>query len=509
MKRATKKTGRTFRTNVKDEEQRQELKRIGKHPLKKSPRGQIVETQLKPDLYKRPYGLLEGAGISSYGLTPGQAWAAWDAYRRDVAAEKREAKNTPEKKPKKKEKYPKGTVGYEVLHGPIEARERYMKTLSPADRAEMQKELDKQKHPPEKVKKPTKQAGKHNPKTRAKGTGRKLTAPASAVKAMKKVPVKKEEGRYFTSKQYDISEDAARYAKEMTSFFDYKDGSATAEYRAEVASFDEKVNKLFERYKNNDTLTEADRERALRIAESYSRRLAASTNKINRIEGRYPSWFIAGPANYNVKRHERKMSALDAAYKERPEEKEYLRKIQGILSNRAIASGDENAAGKLQKKLKDLEAEQERDKAMNAYFRKHKTIVGFEGISEREAKAWQEKHDSGDYFARVPVYPWQLSNRNAEMRRLKERIATLEKEKTAGTRSHTYAGLPGLEVVENTENMRIQLKFDGKPDEATRATLKGNGFRWSPSEGAWQRQLNNNGRYAAENVLKKLKGKDK
>lgn len=163
MKRATKKTGRTFRTNVKDEEQRQELKRIGKHPLKKSPRGQTVEIRLKPDLYKRPYGLLEGAGISSYGLTPGQAWAAWDAYRRDVAAMKREEKNTP--KPKEKEKYPKGTVGYEVLHGPIEARERYMKTLSPADRAEMQKELDKQKQTPAKAKKP---AGKK--KTVASGT---------------------------------------------------------------------------------------------------------------------------------------------------------------------------------------------------------------------------------------------------------------------------------------------------------------------------------------------------
>lgn len=513
MKRATKKTGRTFRTNVKDEEQRQELKRIGRHPLKKSPRGQTVEIRLKPDLHKRPYGLLEGAGISSDGLTPGQAWAAWDAYRRDVAAMKREAKNALAKaKPKAaKEKYPERTVRELILHGTTEERERYMKTLSPADRAKMQKELDKQKQPPAKAEKPTKQAEKRNSKVRAKakGTGRKLTAPASAVKAMKKMPVKKEEGRYFTSKRYDISEDAAARAKEMTSFFDYKQGSATAGYRAEVASFDEKVNKLFEKYKNNDSLTEADRERALRIAERYSKKLAESTNKINEIEGRYPSWFIAGPAKYNVGRHEKKMSALDKAYKERPEEKEYLQRIQGILSNRAIASGDENAAGKLQKKLKDLEAEQERDKEMNAYFRKHKTIVGFEGISEREAKAWQEKHDSGDYFARVPVYPWQLSNRNAEMRRLKERIATLEKEKNAGTRSHTYAGLPGLEVVENTENMRIQLKFDGKPDEATRATLKGNGFRWSPKEGAWQRQLNNNGRYAAKNVLQKLKDKDK
>lgn len=457
MKRAMKKTGRTFRTNVKNEEQRQELKRIGKHPLKKSPRGQTVEIRLKPDLYKRPYGLLEGAGIMTSGMTPREAWGEWNAYRRDVAAMKREEKEKAKKN-------------------------------APA---------------------PAAKAGKRNPKNRSKGTGRKLTAPASAVKLIKKVPVKKEEGRYFTSKRYDISEDAARQAKEMTSFFDYKQGSATAGYRAEVESFDEKVNKLFERYKNNDTLTEADRERAMRIAESYSRRLAEATNKINEIEGRYPSWFIAGPAKYNTRKHERKMSALDKAFSDRPSEEEYLRRIQGILSNRAIASGDENAAGKLQKKLKDLEAEQERDKEMNAYFRKNKTIVGFEGISEREAKAWQAKHDSGDYFSRTPAPAWQLQNRNAEIRRVKERIAALEKEKTAGTRTHTYEGLPGLEVVENTENMRIQLKFDGKPDEETRATLKGNGFRWSPKEGAWQRQLNNNGRYAAKNVLQKLKDEGK
>ena len=507
MKRAkTRRTGKTFK--VKDEEQKREIARPGtRKRVKKSPEPRGTGVRIKPDLHKRPYGLLESVGIYADGLTPGQAWATWDAYRRDVAATKREAKSAPAKKqnPKAAKGKTAGTVRDLILHGTIEEREHYMKTLSPSDRAKMQRELDEQKTTSEKAKK---SAGKRAVQVRAKSKAKKLTVPVPAAKAITRKPAAGKK-LFFRSKQYAINEDAARQAKEMTSFLDYKKGSATAGYRAEVASFDEKVNKLFERYKNNDTLTEADRERAMRIAESYSRRLAESTNKINEIEGRYPSWFIAGPAKYNTRKHERKMSALDAAYKERPEEKEYLRKIQGILSNRAIASGDENAAGKLQKKLKDLEAEQERDKEMNAYFRKHKTLVGYKGVSEKAARAWQEKHDSGDYFARVPVYPWQLQNRNAEIRRVKERIAALEKEKTAGTRTHTYEGLPGLEVVENAENMRIQLKFDGKPDEETRATLKGNGFRWSPKEGAWQRQLNNNGRYAAKNVLQKLKDKDK
>ena len=62
----------------------------------------------------------------------------------------------------------------------------------------------------------------------------------------------------------------------------------------------------------------------------------------------------------------------------------------------------------------------------------------------------------------------------------------------------------GLKVVENAEAMRIQLIFDGKPDADVRAVLKENGFRWAPSQNAWQRQLNGNGKAAASNVIQKL-----
>lgn len=58
------------------------------------------------------------------------------------------------------------------------------------------------------------------------------------------------------------------------------------------------------------------------------------------------------------------------------------------------------------------------------------------------------------------------------------------------------------EVVRNKEVMRLQLIFDGKPEEETRNRLKSNGFRWAPSVGAWQRLLNNNAEYA----LKRIKG---
>ena len=52
----------------------------------------------------------------------------------------------------------------------------------------------------------------------------------------------------------------------------------------------------------------------------------------------------------------------------------------------------------------------------------------------------------------------------------------------------------------NSEENRLQILFDEKPDEQKRSALKGNGFKWSPSQGAWQRQLNDNAIYAASRM---------
>ena len=66
-------------------------------------------------------------------------------------------------------------------------------------------------------------------------------------------------------------------------------------------------------------------------------------------------------------------------------------------------------------------------------------------------------------------------------------------------------GKPGFDRYENgcTEHEdcnRLQIFFDGKPDEGAREELKANGFRWAPSVGAWQRQLNMNAYRAAEHI---------
>lgn len=173
----------------------------------------------------------------------------------------------------------------------------------------------------------------------------------------------------------------------------------------------------------------------------------------------------------------------------------------------------------MQKKYDDLKAELENGKAMNAYFRKNKTLVGFPGITEESAKAFDAKNASGDYFARQPFMAYRLQNGNAELRRIQGRLDQIKKmqseaeaakanpEAAKAATAAKYPQVEGVEVQENAEEMRVQLRFPGKPDDETRTLLKSYGFRWSPTQGAWQRQLNGNGTYAAKQVMQTLANK--
>lgn len=69
---------------------------------------------------------------------------------------------------------------------------------------------------------------------------------------------------------------------------------------------------------------------------------------------------------------------------------------------------------------------------------------------------------------------------------------------------HKEAEVGGIRVVENTAVDRLQIIFPDKPSDEERAMLKARGFKWAPSMGAWQRQLTNNARYAAEGILKRI-----
>jgi hypothetical protein len=69
---------------------------------------------------------------------------------------------------------------------------------------------------------------------------------------------------------------------------------------------------------------------------------------------------------------------------------------------------------------------------------------------------------------------------------------------------HRTLEFDGVKLVQNTTLNRVQIVFDGKPGVEAIALLKASAFRWSPREGAWQRQNTNNGVQASYRVLKAL-----
>ena len=287
---------------------------------------------------------------------------------------------------------------------------------------------------------------------------------------------------------YPINENAARRAKEAISFSDYKPGSATAEYRHYV---DEAAEIAARQKKRVDP---SFHEKIDGLLDAYARKLAANMNKGYEITARVPSIMIAGGSNFPVRKKEKQNAAADKNMEE-------YREIQGLLDKirstgmGGISADDPNAVSKLENKLAKLEQAQETMKAVNAYYRKHKTLDGCPHLSPEQIEKLKMSM-SGSYRANPkPFESYQLSNNNAEIRRLKNRITALTRRKELG-----YVGweFDGGRVEANTADNRLQIFFDEKPDKEIREELKGNGFRYAPSTEAWQRQLNDNAIYAAD-----------
>ena len=130
------------------------------------------------------------------------------------------------------------------------------------------------------------------------------------------------------------------------------------------------------------------------------------------------------------------------------------------------------------------------------YYESKANSVGKAGISADDANAiakLAQKYKSGVT--------------RAEKRRIIDRVIDIHKNRQmAGDTSKQtdYSNL-GFQVERNTDINRLQLKFDGKPEANVRSILKSNGFRWSPREGAWQRQLGGNSEGGLNRVVEQLK----
>lgn len=298
-----------------------------------------------------------------------------------------------------------------------------------------------------------------------------------------------------------IDEETARNAHYCVHMSDYKPGSATASYRNSV----NEAAQMVEQQKARVSAFYHDKLDAL--LNSYARRLAQWTNDYNRNQASYPSQFIAGAGNFNMRKHNRQMSREDSLWEE-------YRQIEAILDKiRSVGTGpvdlaDPHAREMLTERLNSQRQMLEDAKTANAYYRKHKTLEGCPGLSEKN-RAWLTRPGvfaSGDgspislYGSPFPAY--ELASIRGKIERTEQRLAELDRREQQAAEPQTGTAFDGGQIVRNIDLNRLQILFDAIPDADTRAALKQNGFRWSPKNQAWQRQLTDNAERAARQVLR-------
>jgi len=219
------------------------------------------------------------------------------------------------------------------------------------------------------------------------------------------------------------------------------------------------------------------------------------------------STMITGPAKFPV---EKQRKASEREHKISGEMLSYIERVRKAIAQEAyykehpearpIASGDSDAIDKLKAKLEALTKAQEVMVAANKLIRKGDN-AGLVALLGEERAAEVLKPDS---CGRVGFASFELTNNNAKIKQVESRIKEIESRKATTTPKDFMIG--NVRCVENTEAMRLQLFFEGKPTTEIISVLKSNGFKWAPSVMAWQRQLTNNAIWSFNHyVLPKLK----
>jgi len=232
------------------------------------------------------------------------------------------------------------------------------------------------------------------------------------------------------------------------------------------------------------------------VAAGYNARYAASLGAKSQIV----STMIAGGSNFPVRRMEKRNAT---ARKRAEEASEYLeRGIKRLLraARGPIDNSPESELERVRLNLTQREELQEQMKAANAALRKGDDAaledLGFTAEQIAELK-------KPDFAGRTGFPAYRLSNNNAEIARLRERLKSAEERMAAAQAGPVEQEYNGVRMVEDATDDRLRLYFDGKPSDAVREDLKAAAFKWSPKNEAWQRQLTPAAKYAAKQVLDK------
>ena len=156
---------------------------------------------------------------------------------------------------------------------------------------------------------------------------------------------------------------------------------------------------------------------------------------------------------------------------------------------------------RLQEKVDTLTRLQEQMKAANKIIRSKK-LAEVEKVDElvalgfSEASACKLLEPQGWWGAGFA--PFQLTNNNA---RIKDAQALLKRHEVMAKAEDVEKEYPWGTFRKDFSDERYRFIFDGKPAQEVIDILKQNGFKWSPKNMAWQRQITPNASYSVKHYI--------
>lgn len=290
--------------------------------------------------------------------------------------------------------------------------------------------------------------------------------------------------------RFNSIEKLAAAANYVNSMSDYKDGSATATIQAEMNEAAAALEIGLKR-----CLTDAQKEILKSKYNSFLSGIVAYYESYYKNEASCPSVLVSGPANFPTRKKAAQNSRRDSLIQEYKRLQALKDSLKGSF-NMSLSSDDPQALEALKMKLEKLKQQHEKKIRINAYFRKNKTFKGCPEIpadkmQELEEFA-QEKIKSGRDFQ--PFASYNLTNENAEIKRLENRIQELTTKQATTLQQWNFNG-GRVEI--DKENNRIGVYFDermnGQQLEELERSNKDNylpRLLWSPRFQRWQCQFN-------------------
>jgi hypothetical protein len=235
------------------------------------------------------------------------------------------------------------------------------------------------------------------------------------------------------------------------------------------------------------------------LQDEYEQRYIAKYSEWLHALSRVLSVFITGAGNFNNRRH-KKMNDYERAARERFDA--WREKVVERVNRQQRLVGWAEVE-RLQNKLETLTELQEKMKAVNKIVRNSK-LSEIEQREELEALGLSalvinEAMAEPRYSDKKGFQPYQLSNNLAKIKATEEAIKRHTAMATSDDKVFTFDG--GKVAVCGSDE-RIRIFFDDIPDTDVRAMLKKNGFKWSPTNMAWQRQLTPNAMRTMEHDVK-------